>query len=499
MKKYIYAALLQAIILSISMSSCINEEKYSSSSKINLQFSSDTVSFDTLFTTVGSITKQIRVLNPENEAVKLDYITLAGGTDSYFRLNVDGDTSLTAKNVVIGAKDSIFIFIRAELDVNNQSNPLLIEDSIIFVFNQKQQSVVLNAYGQDAYFHKNNTLFPIGSDSLVCSLAHQGGESAGVTLNGNTVRWKSDKPHVIVGNCVVQRGYTLQIDENTKIHMCNGASLVVDSNATLDAQGTVTSPVVFQPLRTQDRYADIPGQWGMLWFMPGSKDNKLYNAVIKNATIGMLADTCVNNNHTVELKNTVIANCSSIGLYARGADIYAENTVVCNTGSHAVALTLGGSYEFIGCSIVSYWNYNTKRSDAALLINDYYTDINDNIQLRLLQKCDFHNTVVYGSLDNETELDILEEVDNCLMFDHCLLRTDVLNDTKYKSLHNCQFNKDPMFADILTNDLFPSDNSPLIGNGNGTYNSIVPYDIYGTLRLDPPCIGAIENRTHSTK
>ncbi len=499
MKKRVLTIIFAALICAMNFICCTNEEKYSSSDKINLQFSTDTLAFDTIFTTIGSVTKQIHVFNPENEPIKLDYITLGSGQSSFFRLNVDGDTSIVAKDVVIGAKDSIFIFVRIELDANNTSNPLLIEDSVLFAFNGKMQSVLLTAYGQDAYYHKPTHTLNIGESKIPYCLANEGGEEQGVSVSGNYITWKKDKPHVIIGTCVVDSAYTLNLEENTLIHLGNNADFWVYSGGTLKANGTTTNPVVFQSLRTQDRYSDIPGQWGKIWLWSGSKDNVLENVVIKNATIGLLADTCVNNNHTVELKNTRIENCSSIGLYARGADIYAENLLVQNCGSYCVAASMGGRYEFIGCTFANYWSFGKTRTDAVLILNDWYEATDGNVQERKIEKCDFHNTIIYGSMyEDEVELDLLKNLGSNYSFDHCLIKSAVLKNNN-QNIKDCIFNQDPLFENVSENDLHLQDSSPAIGKGNGIYNSTVPYDIFGTYRLDPPCIGAIENRNKVSK
>ena len=78
--------------------------------------------------------------------MKIDYISLKNGSASFFRLNVDACDDLVVRNVEIGARDSLYIFVRVELNPNNQTNPLLIEDEIQFGFNGKTQSVLLQAY-----------------------------------------------------------------------------------------------------------------------------------------------------------------------------------------------------------------------------------------------------------------------------------------------------------------------------------------------------------------
>ena len=55
-----------------------------------VSFSSDTVSFDTVFSTVGSVTMEFRAINRGNDPLLIDRIYLGGGTGSPFRLNIDG-------------------------------------------------------------------------------------------------------------------------------------------------------------------------------------------------------------------------------------------------------------------------------------------------------------------------------------------------------------------------------------------------------------------------
>ena len=61
------------------MFSCIREEEYASGSSVSLKFDNDTLSFDTIFTTIGSLTKKLMVYNKENKPLKIDYISLKNG------------------------------------------------------------------------------------------------------------------------------------------------------------------------------------------------------------------------------------------------------------------------------------------------------------------------------------------------------------------------------------------------------------------------------------
>ncbi len=505
-KSFLIVSILFCSIISI-LFSCTDEQKYSNDENIKLTFSNDTISFDTIFTAMTSITKQVRIFNPDKEAIKIDYITLASGNNSYFRLNVDGDTSLIAKDLTIDGEDSIFVFVRCNIDVQNQSNPALIEDSIIISFNNHRQSILLMAYGQDAYYHKPTHVLGSGESKINYSLANEG-ENTGVILSGNNITWKNDKPHIIIGTCVVDSAYTLNLQSGTKICLSNNSDFWVYKDGCLNATGTTSEPIYFQSIRSDGRYASLAGGWGKIWLMAGSKDNNLENVRIKNATIGMVVDTNVNNSPTCKFLNVMIENCSGIGLYARGARLEAKNMIIQNTASHCVALTIGGDYQFVDCSFANYWSYDNNRTDAVLLLNDWYTSSDGQTINRPINKAEFYNCIIYGSMyEQEIEFNLLGANNQGLeginkvswSFDHCLIKSNTINNN-LSNVNNCIFNKDPMFVDISTNDLRLMNNSPAVGAGDGIWNSLIPQDFYGNYRLDPPSIGAIEyQQTVSTK
>lgn len=53
-------------------------------SKGNLEFSRDTVVFDTVFTTIGSTTQQLKIYNRESNTVVINEVELMGGSSSPF-------------------------------------------------------------------------------------------------------------------------------------------------------------------------------------------------------------------------------------------------------------------------------------------------------------------------------------------------------------------------------------------------------------------------------
>ena len=71
----------------------------------NLDFSQDTVIFDTVFTSVGSTTQRLKIYNRSNQNLRVDEIELMGGENSPFRINVDGISGIQYSNLEIEGND----------------------------------------------------------------------------------------------------------------------------------------------------------------------------------------------------------------------------------------------------------------------------------------------------------------------------------------------------------------------------------------------------------
>ena len=148
-----YLLFLLAPLICLLASSCVKEEQFLADSSARLYFSSDTVSFDTVFTAMTPATQYVKVYNRYDEPLLIDAVTVEGPCANRFRINVDGDTGRVARNVEIGAHDSIYIFVQANINPNDQTSPFLIEADIVFNFNKKQQKLPIIAYGRNAVYH----------------------------------------------------------------------------------------------------------------------------------------------------------------------------------------------------------------------------------------------------------------------------------------------------------------------------------------------------------
>ena len=457
--------LLFLLVLSVCFSSC-EKKRYFSGENASLVFSTDTVHFDTVFTGRGTVTRELRVLNPYNSWLVINRISLAEGDNSSFRLNVDGMPGNNFGKIEIGPSDSIFIFIDAIIDPGDQDNPVLINDSIEFEIDGKLQDVNLIAWGQDI-----NLL------------------NAAVV---ETETWNEGKPYVVYNSMLVDTGQVLTINEGTRILFHRGSTMYIAGK--LVVNGTVDNPVVFASDRIEQIYSDVPGQWQGLYFLNGSTGNTIQNAIVGNAVSGIHSGNLGTPDPApdLELYNVSIYHMSVSGLSSIGSSISAENTLIAHCGYYCAFLSMGGEYSFTHCTMANRWDYATRISPS-LYISDFY-DYGEDRYTGELVLAGFYNSVITGPLDSEVFIGSVDDEVLNIEFNSCLVRNQDLQDYPY---NNCILNQDPVFFSWNDYDFRPDTLSPLIDNASVVYAATVPEDLRGNSRIadQGPDIGAYEKQT----
>ena len=110
--KRLTAPLLILFCIVFNLLSCDGlDENYTTNPNHRISFSVDTVSFDTIFTTIGSATKDFKIYNHNNQPLLISEIILASGEETGFRINVDGRKGDHFHNIRIPANDSIYVFV----------------------------------------------------------------------------------------------------------------------------------------------------------------------------------------------------------------------------------------------------------------------------------------------------------------------------------------------------------------------------------------------------
>ena len=421
--KYIFLFALTTLTL---LTACNKEDKFTTAGGDKLEFSVDTLRFDTVFTELGSATRFIRVYNRHNESIKISKIQLAGNQQSRFNLNVDGIPGDVHEDVVIYPHDSIYVF--AEVTINPDdplsASPFFVYDSILFETNGNVQSVTLEAFGQNANYIPNRW----SKDSIVL-----------YSCGGGEIIWDDPKPYVIYGivafdNCTltipagahihVHGGLSRIKDENNESITYNSGRLYFLENGKLQVLGTVDDPVIIEGDRLEEDFAEAAGQWTGIIFGAGSKGHRIEYATVKNSLFGIYVDSTAE----LSMKNVQVYNTSGAGLFAYHAKVTAENCLFYNNGFYNVQLAYGGNYNFTYCTLA---NYGTDA--AALSMGNGTCDdpfcANAPPRINKLT-ANFTNCIIYGSKRDEVSISDFsgsqgQDVLNMnYSLSHCIVRVD---------------------------------------------------------------------------
>jgi len=493
------------IVTLLIFSSCRKDFSAELSSS-ELSFSKDTVYLDTVFTNIGSSTYNLKVYNKSNNAISIPTIKLGRGENSFYRLNVDGTPGKYFENIEILAKDSIYIFVETTINYNQVTNPIY-TDSIVFDAGEKLQDVKLVTLVKDAHF-----LYPSKDsngfiETLTIGTDTEGNETKiqGFYLNDNTV-FTNEKPYVIYGYCAIAEGKTLTIEAGAKLHFHSNSGLIATKNASLIINGELNNEVIIEGDRLEPQFSDIPGQWGTLWLRAGSKNHNINYTIIKNASAGIIMDSIGSNSSpTLTIKNSQIYNSANYGILGRETNIKGENLAINNSGQSSLACIIGGRYNFTHSTFTNFWD-NSLRQFPSVLINNYFTYIENNIEIvetRDLVEANFTNCIIDGN--NSIEL-ILDKIEGALFnytFTNNLIKFNDINSSfseieEYNfenTSHYIEniFNGNSDFKSPYTNQLFIGENSEGIQKANTQGSILVPFDILGIQRTLPADIGAYQH------
>jgi hypothetical protein len=447
------------IVLSLNFTGC---KKTTFSVSDELSFSADTLVFDTVFTTLGSTTKQFKIYNKGKSTMKIDQIELVGGEDSPFRINVDGLSGTAFTAIELEARDSLFVFVEVTLDVNASNGPAIIEDSIRFRSNGVDKYVHLRVWGRDAYYHNKDT---------------------------NSGTWDNDKPHIVYGFAGVNPGQSLTIQEGTEIYFYKNSWLYV-YKVQLNIEGTKLKPVALQGIRLEEEYDDVAGQYGGIYFYKALPSFIDYTN-IKNATTGIQlnGEDPMNSGFTLEVTNSQISNCAGHGVFIfDGAEVKAENCIISKNNGHSLYVLRGGKFDFNHCHLLGY---GIEEGVPAVYVRNKYQDTILDVDGTIT------NSIVYGSNDLEIYFDTVS--DPSYSVDLTITNTLIKSPIEYTSgiYSSIIWDQFPHFKSVEQNDFRVWSNSPVIDAGNPSYEitnvSTYGADICGTPRGTSPDLGAYEN------
>ena len=387
--------------LALGLASCDDSRSFTDSRNALLSFSTDTVQFDTVISTVGSSTRQLVVYNRNGDGLRIASVRLGRGGETPFRVNVDGsylepESGARAYDFEVFGGDSIRVFAEVTLPENGQDAPVAMDDELVFTLESGvEQRVVLAAVGQDAYMWRGKV---IAADTLL----------------------QAGRPIVVYDSLSVAQGVTLSMGPGVELYFHDGANLWVHGRVV--AEGTKEQPVVFRGDRT-DRmfdylpYDNTPSRWGGIRLMASSADNRFSYVDIHSASYGIACDSSATDVAKLTLENSILHNIGGEGLGLYHCRTRVANTQISNTLGHCVAV-VGGWAEFVHCTLAQFYPWDADRGDALYLANQW---------LALdypLEHAHFLNCLVTGYADDVVMGNLKDENhDVDYRFDHCVLRT----------------------------------------------------------------------------
>ena len=448
----IYAIILLVVTLIYACEP--TEEQFTSDPSVKLQFSTDSVVFDTLFSSIGSITKRFWVYNQSEKAVNISSIDIR--EDNGYSLIVNGIEGNSLANIRLLGEDSLLVLISVTIDPQDENLPFLVTNYIDFITNGNEQFVNLVAWGQDAHF--------IPKGILDCDIS-----------------WTNERPYVLLDSVLIPESCKLTVQAGTRIYANTTSAIIVAG--TLEANGSYDERILISNSRLDEDYKNAPGQWPGIIFAETSASNHINCTDIRNAVNGIWLGTPDDDlDYDLTLSNSKIENMSGVGLLAFTSDLYAYNTLINNCGQHLVANFAGGNYRYEHCT---FSNLSNELFDegAGVVIADNFP-ISDSELLVDEVNLVITNSIIWGGQSNE----LILSNDGNQNFELAITNNIIRTSNNSFEASNI-LNEDPKFINPSEYDF--SLDTLSIAKDNGILLEIRS-DIQGNNRDDNPDIGAYE-------
>lgn len=461
-----YTILTLIVLFSLITVSCI-EDGFTDSPTDVLTFSRDTVNFDTVFTDQGTPTARLVVHNKAKKSINISSIRFRN-PQTRFAMNVDGVSGRDFSDVEIRGRDSIYVFIECYIPETQGTSPGLVEDELEFITNGVEQTVRVEAYGQNVTRLRN------------------------VRLDADT-RLTAEQPYVIFDSLTVSPGATLRIEPGAQLLFHDGASLVVEG--CLDARGSAEKKIQMRGDRLDDVLPDVgydilAGQWKGVRIDAESFDNRMEYVDMRSTAEGLVVDSCADLSRTkLTLLNSWLHNSQGSVLKSSYSVVNAYGCCFSEAADAVVSLT-GGRHEFLQCTFANNYLFSAISGAIVSLFHCLPADMEENEQP--LMSATFSNSIIYGLADDLNEEDF---TGSDVFFRYVSLKSGGSDDDNFIQ---CFWDTDPLFLTDRPKYYFNyrlGPESPVRGAADrALITPEVRYDMDGIDRLgsEPPSLGAYQ-------
>lgn len=453
--------LILPVIMALCLPACIDDD-FTTSPHDTLTFSTDTVTFDTVFTDLGTPTARLLVFNHAKKAVNISSIRFRKAEQSNFQLNVDGMSGKEFSDVEIRGGDSIYVFIECFIPEGQGNEPALVEDQLEFVTNGVTQQVQVEAYGQNVT------------------------RLRAVTLTENTT-FTAGRPYVVFDSLVVGKGAVLTVEPGTRLLFHDKARLTVRGR--INAVGAPGKMIQMRGDRsdkvlTDLWYTDMSAQWEGMVIAPESFDNVMEYIDMRSTTIGLTVDsTGITDRRKLLLRNAWLHNSAGNVLTSRYAWVDAYG-VCFSEAAEAVVHLVGGRHNMVQCTFANNYLFAVPRK-SVITLEGLQTGDTDAPMV-----ASFENSIVAGMGGPITPGDL---TDTNVYMRYVLFEAEGENDDHFL---DCLWGKDPLFLTDRPKYYFNYhvlEDSPALKAGNPVYvTELCLIDMDGNNRSDAyaPTLGA---------
>lgn len=376
---------------------CTDDDTFSTSTGLRLDFSVDTLKLDTVFSRTSSSTYTFWVYNRNSEGLRLQNVKLRRGNQSGYRVNVDGvyldnANGSQINDIEIRRNDSILVFVELTAPDTYQQEPVVVEDDLLFTLESGvEQKVLLHSWVWNAI----KLYSPVITNDSV---------------------FDSRVPYIIYGDLQIKEGATLTI-RNSMLFFHDGAGLEVYGN--LKTENCLLRGDRLDRMFSYLPYDYVSGQWKGVCLHESSLHNELINTEIRSSMQGIICDSAAldSTQYRLLMKRCVVHNCQGDGVRATNANIRLEDCQLTNTEGDCLKI-IGGMAEISYCTLAQFYPFSAARGATLRFSN-----------AAPLLRLDAEGLIVTGYADDVL---IGEQVNTTNAFNytfrHSLLRTPSMAD-----------------------------------------------------------------------
>ena len=239
-----------------------------------------------------------------------------------------GGAGIALRNPTLDVRTSSFTMTHSTIN-NSREDALFIQDASPIISHTSFDNNTLNA------IHLYNNSFPTLKTLTATTNGFDGvkvnGEITGVTVNRDYTWGTTLAKYLVTADVTINSGSTLDIVSGTTVYVTNpNTDFFV--NGTLNAQGTLSSPIRF----TSGRSSPSSGDWGKISFGSGSDNSLLEYVTVEYAGSGQAIEI---NNSSPTIRYSTIARNHRDGIrVTSGSPIITYNNIEDNDNFGNVGL-----------------------------------------------------------------------------------------------------------------------------------------------------------------